>query len=324
MRSAVLRIRFVAIAWLLASCAANSGTSGSVTDSAVTADAQSDASTADTGAADTAVDTGTSGPAAPIQVAGCPNLQTGRIAIQAGGFTRHVRVFPPADPVGKPVIFLWHGLGDTASNFSAGFSAKTRAVASDVTIIVPEACYQEDAVPGCTPGLFTWSSTGNSDPDAALFDTTLACLDQQWQIDRSRVYTIGFSAGALWSTWLLMHRSDYLAAAVTFSGGIIDNVLPYLAPTYNLPVLTAWGGDTDQFANGLVDFNQATATLRADLRKDGHFVLACNHGLGHTVPPQGPDFALKFVLNHAWKDGVSPYATAGLGSDFPKYCAIEP
>ena len=35
-----------------------------------------------------------------------------------------------------------------------------------------------------------------------------------------RIYTTGFSAGGLWSTWLVMHRSHRIAAAAVFSGGV--------------------------------------------------------------------------------------------------------
>jgi hypothetical protein len=89
-------------------------------------------------------------------------------------------------------------------------------------------------------------------------------------------------------------------------------------------VLVAWGGQTDQFGGGIINFFDTSAELRKDLRKDGHFVLACNHGLGHTVPPGGPQFGLEFLLAHTWKDGSSPLANGPLPAVFPNYCTVDP
>lgn len=263
-------------------------------------------------------------PAAPTPYAGeCPAFVSGNNTIESAGFKRSFKLYLPAEPNGAPVVFLWHGLGDSASNFASAIGAKNIATKYGVIAVVPASCAESPTTKGCDPGLFTWASDGSKDADVRLFDDVAACLDQTYGTDRKRIYTAGFSAGALWTSWLLMHRADRLAAAVVFSGGVMD-AIPYVHPTYKLPVLVAWGGEQDQFGNGLVEFAVTSKALREGLRKDGHFVLACNHGMGHTIPQNGDKFALTFLLAHSWKDGSSPYATGALPAAFPSYCTPEP
>jgi dienelactone hydrolase len=262
-------------------------------------------------------------PGAPTPYEGtCPELGAGWNYIQSGGFQRKFRVFLPETPAGAPVLFAWHGLGDSAPNFAKGMGAEQMAKNLGIVVVVPESCGATSGASGCDPGLFTWGWNAKPDSDARLFDDLLACLDQTQQIDRHRIYTVGFSAGALWTTWLLMHRAERLAAAVVFSGGVND-LLPYERPAYKLPVLLAWGGETDLFANGIIDFAAATTLFSKGLRQDGHFVVGCNHDSGHTVPFNGPKYAMSFLLAHEWKDGGSPLATSGLVG-FPDYCHVEP
>jgi predicted esterase len=320
----VRRFLIACLATLPLACAASPSSSTAVADAAGLGAA--DATTADSSGADAAPDVAAPGPGAPTPYAGtCPGVvDGGDNVISSAGFNRHYRVYLPPDPTGAPLVFLWHGLGDTAKNFATSLKATKLAEKYGVIAVVPAACSENPANIDCEPGLLTWDSDGSHSEDAQLFDDVLACLDQAYSIDRQRVYTAGFSAGALWSTWLLMHRADRLAAAVVFSGGVKDGMIPYVTPAYKLPVLVAWGGDIDTYANGIIDFFDTSADLRKDLRKDGHFVLACNHGLGHTVPPGGLQFGLEFLLAHTWKDGSSPFATGPLPAVFPDYCTVDP
>ncbi len=318
---------------LALSCFACESTPAVTTSGALSADASgADASGADSGSAgaDTQVDVPPADvpppelPAAPVPYAGeCPAFVSGNNTIESAGFKRSFKLYLPAEPTGAPVLFLWHGLGDNASHFATSSGAKGLATKYGIITIVPAACAESSATKGCDPGLFTWASDGSKDADVRFFDDVTACLDQNYATDRKRIYTAGFSAGALWSTWLLMHRADRLAAAVVFSGGVMD-AIPYVQPAYKLPVLVAWGGEQDQFGGGLVKFAETSAELRAGLRKDGHYVLACDHGLGHTVPADGLKFGLTFLLAHSWKDGSSPYTTEALPAVFPKYCTPDP
>jgi poly(3-hydroxybutyrate) depolymerase len=112
-----------------------------------------------------------------------------------------------------------------------------------------------------------WGYLGDAAPDLALFDDLLSCLSEQFQADTTRVYTTGFSAGALWTSYLVVNRAEYLTAAVILSGGV-GMFFQYQTPAYRLPVLLAWGGPRDTFNGGLVRFNELTEAFRDALVAD--------------------------------------------------------
>ncbi|KAI9137679.1 hypothetical protein BKA69DRAFT_1041516 [Paraphysoderma sedebokerense] len=67
--------------------------------------------------------------------------------------------------------------------------------------------------------------------DVVFADNIVGCLDQGGILDRQRIYTAGFSAGGLHVSLYSMLRPHYLAAAVSFSGGI---VVPFNPTDYTL------------------------------------------------------------------------------------------
>ena len=283
-----------------------------------------EAGAADAGATDAgAAGDGVPGPPALAFAGTCPEWKTGVATITSAGFTRHVRVFLPQEPKGAPVLFLWHGLGDAAANMAAAFQAAKIAQDQGMVVVAPDSCCNAGAgAQGCCLIANAWGFAVKPEPDRALFRDTLHCLDQGLGIDRKRVYTMGFSAGALWSTWLVMNEAPQLAAAVLWSGGVAD-FMEWTPPTANVPVLVAWGGKMDIFGNGLVDFGETSKTLIQKLRQGGHAVVGCNHGGGHTVPPGGQKWGLEFLLAHTWSGPPSALTTT-LPKSFPAYCQVEP
>jgi poly(3-hydroxybutyrate) depolymerase len=255
----------------------------------------------------------------------CPFIDSGAVQLSANGFARSVQVYLPDQPGGAGVLFLWHGLGDKAKNIGTAFGAAQIAKAYNLIVVAPDSCCNTAGASKCCNQLSGWSFVANHENDLSLFDGMLSCLDQTYAIDRKRVFTAGFSAGALWSTYLVMHRADYLAAAAIFSGGI-NNVLPWSQPARKVPVIDTSGGANDTFGPGdppLVDFQASVADLNVELRKAGHFVVHCQHSLGHTVPGSMAKWAFDFLDNHGWADGPSPWA-GGLPAGSPAGCEIVP
>ena len=266
-------------------------------------------------------------PAAPVAFAGeCPDLTAGGLVkITSGGFARTVYVsLPPDWSAPSALLFAWHGLGDNGNNFSKAFGTASLAKNNGAVVITPDNCCVKGLK--CCSQVSGWSfldATGGA--DAQLFDDLLSCATQQMNIDTSRVYSTGFSAGGLWTTWLILNRSEYLAAAAPFSGGIDGTIVSYLTPKHRLPVLGSFGGVDDQISMGInINFHDMMLELFKDLRADKHFVVACDHGGGHTVPMEGPSYAAEFLFKHTFNDGTSPYAASGLSKKFPDYCSILP
>jgi hypothetical protein len=116
-----------------------------------------------------------------------------------------------------------------------------------------------------------------------------------------------------------MHRADSLATALIMSGGTDPLTLPYKTPTQNIPVLVTWGGTNDTWGQGsyLVEFEKTTMNFRENLTNDGHYVVGCNHGRGHTIPTEAGVMSELWLLNHTYGK-PSPFLESIEG--FPSYC----
>ncbi|GMV43113.1 MAG: hypothetical protein AMXMBFR64_48290 [Myxococcales bacterium] len=273
----------------------------------------SDVASADTSQDDTA-DAPRSGPPKPRPYSGahgCPTLVQGKNTIQSAKKSRSFLLYLPDEPEGAPLLTLWHPAGGSASYMASAFGAQKLAKAHNLIVAVPDSC--------C--GLVEWRFRDTEDPEAdlTLFDDLVACTDEQFNIDRERIYTGGFSAGGLWSSFLVIHRADTLAAAVIFSGGV-DGLIAWQTPARPVPTLLAWGGPTDVLY-GVFSFDQQMKALSAHLQDEGAFVVECDHGGGHTVPSGATNWAVPFALAHRWGQ-PSPVATGGLDASWPKYCSI--
>jgi len=241
----------------------------------------------------------------------CPDLVAGENAFESAGQARTFRVYTPSslpDGASPPVVFLWHGLGQPIDEIETMSALRDDVDAKGFVLVVPESL----ALP------VEWDQLTSSDNvDLAFFDDMLTCLGAKLNVDPSRVYTAGLSAGALWSTYLTMFRSEQIAAAALFSGGLL---VPYPAPAVKRPLLGAWGGVED------IAFEQNFDTLVRDLAAvvipAGHFFVGCNHGQGHTWEPEFTPWALDFLFAHTTADEPSQLA-AGLPESFPAYCAVN-
>lgn len=281
----------------------------------------------------------------------CPTLKPGTNMFQSGGNARSFELFLPTLPAGAPLLFMWHGLGDNPQNFAQSFGAGTLSNTRSVIIVVPKGIsgptIPSDVAPGIVsllksqaqPFFETWSFFDDPSADLALFDDVVSCLHQQYKINLKKVYTSGFSAGALWSTYLTLYRSEYLAASLILSGGVMQKILdlatipflgskskvtvvkiPYVTPSHKVPVMMTAGGPNDVVSMAsFVSFNfqEATDALRKGLVQDKHFTIQCNHTAGHTFPSEIYLPAIAFLFNHEFSRKPSPFAADPLPSDFP-------
>lgn len=242
----------------------------------------------------------------------CPKLHGGSNKIFSWNGDRAVNIFLPTKLDNPGLLFAWHGLGDTMQNFGNAIGAATLANKLNVIVVVPQS---KGSVTG-----WGWTSDNTALADSTLFDDLLTCVDAQWDIDNFRVMTTGFSAGALWSSYLVIKRSTFLATALIWSGGTGPKAYDYKKPKRQIPVLLAWGGKED---NAFLSFDETTNHMATNLRKDGHIVITCNHNLKHTIPFDGLNWGLKFLEQHRWDTLTkTPFANGDL-SAFPSYCSIK-
>jgi poly(3-hydroxybutyrate) depolymerase len=183
---------------------------------------------------------------------------------------------------------------------------------------------------------YLWDVEDITGEDLILYDDLRTCAaeDADLGVDLSRVYAYGFSGGALFTTEVIRHRADTLAAAVEMSGGADVSiplysytVAPYGTPSWTLPVLVISGGEHDVWpdpSTPLIDFDDASDTLADRLSYDGSLVLRCRHSSGHAVTLDA------YYLSEAWINAhefgqTSPYASGELSEDDAEWCTrIDP
>jgi poly(3-hydroxybutyrate) depolymerase len=269
----------------------------------------------------------------------CEDLKEGaNVGFVVGSFKRTVTInFPQnVESAGPwPVIFGWHGVGDTDENFSQFLSWLVDNKDYPFISVTPD---DRNLIP---PVGFEWAYfkgvEGNADIE--LFDALVECLDQRFGVDRDRIHTFGLSGGAIMSDFLAAMRGDELASVLTYSGGYFSNPnnpssalikgmfsWPATTPTSSYAQVLIHGGPTDSYSL-LIDtihFDQMTLADVPYLNGLGHDVLLCNHGLGHPVIPAelSAEEMVKFFADHPRTAVDSPYASTP-PDWLPDYCELK-
>jgi len=277
---------------------------------------------------------------APLSDDDCPDLSvSGTTSFLSDGVERTVTVLIPTRRSRKAsLVFFFHGLttpayGDSPGAYIAS-ALDLQTVADDLgaVILLPDAPLR--SLMGYE--FFLWDVEDITGADLVLYDDLRTCAanDADLGIDLSRVYAYGFSGGALFTTEVIRHRADTLAAAVEMSGGADVSiplysyeVAPYDTPSWTLPVLVISGGEDDVWPDPsmpLIDFDGASDTLADLLSYDGSLVLRCRHSSGHAVTLDAYDLSEAWIDAHEF--GVSsPYATGELSEDDAEWCTrIDP
>ncbi len=247
--------------------------------------------------------------AAPLVYSGgdCPVIEDGRNVMLSGEVEREFRVVLPPEPAGAPVLFAWHWLGGRSAQIVSVMDLEALAAEENVIVIAPDSHDQP----------YEWDFLGGAEnnPDLRFFDDMLACTDATFGVDLDRVTATGMSAGGLWTTYLTIHRAEYLAASAPFSGGTLDS---YETPAWPLPVMVTWGGESDTYAS--LSFDETSRDFLGNLLDDGHPVVECVHDGGHTLPRQTPAMVRDFLLPHV-RGGTPAWGTA-LPDAAPDFCRI--
>lgn len=273
----------------------------------------------------------------------CPTLVTGPTSgsshnqnFMSGTDSRSFRVIVPMnyDPSRAwPVVFAWHWLNASSNSFVRDGELDTATEEMGFIAVVPDKLLKPN---GDKEFLFDWPfvEVNEADRDLVFFDDMLACVNEQLNIDLSRLYAIGVSAGGLWVTFMSStDRVDRFAAVETLSGGLgsVAGVwnIEFTPRPHKFPALVLWGGPRDWLG---LSFHDASQRYRDALLADGHFVVACTHDSGHSMPPIEPPvpgstkfFSIwQFMLDHRYglAPGDSPYSSTGLPSVFPDWCEI--
>ena len=182
---------------------------------------------------------------------------------------------------------------------------------------------------------FEWFLTDGQIPehledDLHLIDEVIACALEQERIDPRRIHMAGLSAGAMNTAQMSFRRSRYVASIAIYSGGMTDRVPDpgNDEPSNKFSALIFHGGADDVLldiptSTGVYDFDFVTSSgeYRDRLDENGHYWIECNHGLGHSLPPEeAPAAVWRFLQDHPFGTEPSPYVAGGLPAEMPDYC----
>ncbi len=244
----------------------------------------------------------------------CPDFsEPGASTFSSSGIQRTVYTYFPEDkPADMPVVFFWHALGTTPQDWINAFDLDDLAEELGAIVYVPRSRESE---------MFEWDWVAGEEADGPLFDDLRTCAATELEADVRRVAVTGFSAGAVWTSWLTMHRSDALATAFIMSGGLVIN-LPWSEPEHELPVYMMSGGSNDVWS--FINFDDATEAMVGELLDAGHFVVQCRHSQGHYPGPSARDMMEEWLGSHAFGE-PSPWETGAADmDDLADYCWEAP
>lgn len=274
-------------------------------------------------------------PPLPTYAGSCPILEPGQLnLIETGGGERSFILVVPSDLADDevlPVMVMFHWLGADADSFYERAEAQAAVDHYRFIAIIPNGRDVEDLVP------FRWPFAVTDfdflmEQDFDFFDDMLACVAEQFSVDKECVSAMGVSAGAMFSSMLASRHGDNLASYISLSGGVGGLVKPWQTGGNVMPAMVLWGG-ADDFCIA-IDFATASQQLEMDLEAAGHPVVECIHNCTHATPPfeapidqpDLPTFApsWEFLLAHPYwlEPGYSPYQEFdAMPAPWPDWCA---
>lgn len=268
----------------------------------------------------------------------CPGgtIVPGVNELQVGDKTRRFNADFPED-VSQPMgaLFSWHGFGDTWENHRAASALDPNAdPALPVVVITPDDSGMMPPV-----GLDWDIAKGTPDDenvDLAFFEAMLGCLNEQFPIDPTRLYSYGFSAGSVMTSLLHSRYPKLLSAIVAVSGAwfndeaeqelvnvfTIDWQWPELVGADGGAVLLTHGGPNDVTVFNLLDLEAAAQAAIPFLNAANRVVIDCPHDNGHTPHPDvTPAIVSKFISAHRAGE-PSPLLSNPL-EGYPESCTLR-
>ena len=273
---------------------------------------------------------------------------------QARDFIANFPDVDAATPVA--VVFAWHGVGDTAQNFHSFAQGIGNLNDADFPyiMITPQGLKLQpigSAIAGMEWDILD-GLKGDDNVDAGLFEDILGCLAEDYTIDGSRIYAMGFSGGAIMSNLLHSRYPEHVGAVFSMSGAWFNNQPTVggvatgpisvtiqwdeLNPTHEGTVWMTHGGLNDNYGdpmlanfgvpNGqIISFEDSAQHARPWLQEQNRTVIACSHDRGHqNHPALSMSLVGEFFKAHQ-AGAPSKWATTGdLPASAGSVCEVNP
>jgi predicted esterase len=266
----------------------------------------------------------------------CPKggtITAGLDTLIVGTQTRQFYVDLPSDNShSMAVVFSWHGFGQLTSDFRNQVALDPNAIAGTPAVIVTPV--DTGLLP---PAGLDWDILSN-DPnvDLPFFEAMVGCLEAQLHVDPARIYSFGFSAGAVFTNLLASQYPKLFAAIVTESGAWFNDKAEVALVTVPLPwswppldaadhgnVLMTHGGANDVTVANIVSLENAAQAALPFLLANERTVVDCAHDQGHAIDPDVPNpLLMKYLFAHRLGE-PPPYQAGTLSPDFPPSCSLN-
>jgi poly(3-hydroxybutyrate) depolymerase len=262
-------------------------------------------------AAGTPATGGTSGIVPTANVA-CNPIAAGTSTVVVDGSVRTFSVQMPANTSRMALLFLWHGWMQAPTDFANEIVYDVprgqwvpfdpNAFPMPLMIVTP---WDLKLIP---PAGLDWDIASGA-LDFPFFEGMLHCIQQQFDIDDTRIYSFGFSAGAVFTNLLSAKYPRLFAATISESGAwfndpaqwsdvsvpIMQWQWPAFDPADGGNVLLTHGGPNDYAT--VISLESTNQKAVPFLYNHGRTVIDCAHTFGHTLDP---DLTQQMYYDYMW------------------------
>jgi predicted esterase len=259
----------------------------------------------------------------------CNPIAAGASTVIVNGVTRTFSVQLPRDTSRMALLFLWHGWMQVPTEFAntivydvparKWLSFDPNAFPMPLMIVTP--C-DTKLIP---PAGLDWDIVSGA-KDFPFFEAMLQCAQQQFTIDKTRIYSFGFSAGAVFTNLLSAKYPHLFAATISESGAwfndqtqwsdvsipIIQWQWPQFNPADRGNVLLTHGGPNDYAT--VISLENTNRKALPFLHKNGRTVIECAHTFGHTLDP---DLTQRMYYEYMWRHELGGPPLTGMIPGFP-------
>ena len=142
------------------------------------------------------------------------------VSVDVNGITRNAEIHSPMIKNNEllPVIFAFHGHGGSMESAALRFNIETYW--PEAIVVYPQGLNTPTNIVDLEGKYSGWQSTINDQNgrDIEFFDTLIQYLNTNYSIDKTRIYSIGFSNGAVFTYVLWAARGNVLAAVAPIAG----------------------------------------------------------------------------------------------------------
>jgi polyhydroxybutyrate depolymerase len=247
-----------------------------------------------------------------LSILSCVSLAQAKVMTwSVDGVKRRAIVVEPSKKAanGKsPVVLSFHGHGDNMENFSG---VDIEGYWPEAIVVYPQGLPSSRDGSNSSDGLDGWQIRGGQygDRDLKLVDAILADLREKYHVDDARIYSTGFSNGAIFSFLLWAERPKTFAAFAPVAGRIDASV--HLSEPK--PVLQIAGTQDEN-----IPFENQKAAMEMARQENGATgpgqrcgagcvvfmstknapVMTVIHGGGHIYPGGTSQMIVKFFKDH--------------------------